>query len=224
MSFSAALLMTGWWCIPYQDKMAVRSAGGARHYTNVVTLVLEKLEEMPTRRVCLEQHCLSWQHRRAGDAVPRGRDVGGGIVIAPPAVMAQLIVLTEKAYAFTHDRVQEAAFALLDQRERSHLPDHRQPAGGRLRRQAAGNDAVPRRAPRRPRWTAFMRCSARCSMSSALLGRTAASALGDYHSALSYIQVARALGNAGAVSDFMLDIEEAGCELRSATGANPRAV
>ncbi len=35
---------------------------------------------------------------------------------------------------------------------------------------------------------------------------------GDYLSALSYIQTARALGNAGPVSDFMLDIEEAGCE------------
>lgn len=29
---------------------------------------------------------------------------------------------------------------------------------------------------------------------------------------MSYIQTARALGNAGTVSDFMLDIEEAGCE------------
>ncbi|MGU0055526.1 hypothetical protein ACVXG7_03500 [Enterobacter hormaechei] len=37
-------------------------------------------------------------------------------------------------------------------------------------------------------------------------------------------QTARALGNAGPVSDFMLDIEEAGCALRWAPGAHACAV
>jgi hypothetical protein len=45
-----------------------------------------------------------------------------------------------------------------------------------------------------------------------LLAARRAKRSGDYLSALSYIQTARALGNAGTVSDFMLDIEEAGCE------------
>ena len=96
----------------YQDKwqydlQAIR----ARHYTeNVVTLVLEKLEEMPdeTRRLLGSIACLGG----TGELEMLCRVVGMSVAeiryALHPAVMAQLIVLTEKAYAFTHDRVQEA--------------------------------------------------------------------------------------------------------------------
>ncbi|HGF1364264.1 TPA: ATP-binding protein [Enterobacter cloacae] len=202
----------------YQDKwqydlQAIR----ARHYTeNVVTLVLEKLEEMPdeTRRLLGSIACLGG----TGELEMLCRVVGMSVAeiryALHPAVMAQLIVLTEKAYAFTHDRVQEAAFALLDQRERSHLHLTTASLLAEAARQAAGNELLFRAvhhvtaaldsiqpAPQRQMFREL-----------SLLAARRAKRTGDYHSALSYIQTARALGNAGAVSDFMLDIEEAGCE------------
>lgn len=202
----------------YQDKwqydlQAIR----ARHYTeNVVTLVLEKLEEMPdeTRRLLGSIACLGG----TGELEMLCRVVAMSVAeiryALHPAVMAQLIVLTEKAYAFTHDRVQEAAFALLDQRERSHLHLTTASLLAEAARQAAGNELLFRAvhhvtaaldsiqpAPQRQMFREL-----------SLLAARRAKRTGDYHSALSYIQTARALGNAGAVSDFMLDIEEAGCE------------
>lgn len=104
----------------HYDLQAIR----ARHYTeNVVTTVLEQLEELPdeTRRLLGSIACLGG----TGEMEMMCRVVGMSMAemryALHPAVMAQLIVLTEKAYSFTHDRVQEAAFALLDRHEKSHL-------------------------------------------------------------------------------------------------------
>lgn len=160
----------------YQDKwhydlQAIR----ARHYTeNVVTLVLEQLEELPdeTRRLLGSFACLGGKGEMEMICRVVGMSMAEMRYALHPAVMAQLIVLTEKEYAFTHDRVQEAAFALLDPHEKSHLH----------------------------------------LTTASLLAARRAKRTGDYLSALSYIQTARALGNAGVVSDFVLDIEEAGCE------------
>ena len=110
--------------------------------------------------------------------------------------------------------MQEAAFALLDQRERSHLHLTTASLLAEAARQAAGNELLFRAvhhvtaaldsiqpAPQRQMFREL-----------SLLAARRAKRTGDYHSALSYIQTSRALGNAGTVSDFMLDIEEAGCE------------
>jgi hypothetical protein len=200
----------------YQDKwhydlQAIR----ARHYTeNVVTLVLEQLEELPdeTRRLLGSIACLGG----TGEMEMICRVVGMSMAemrYALPAVMAQLIVLTEKEYAFTHDRVQEAAFALLDRMRKATFMTTASLLADAAR-QAAGNELLFRAvhhvtaaldsiqpAPQRQMFREL-----------SLLAARRAKRTGDYLSALSYIQTARALGNAGTVSDFMLDIEEAGCE------------
>ena len=197
----------------HYDLQAIR----ARHYTeNVVTLVLEQLKEMPdeTRRLLGSIACLGC----TGELEMLCRVVGQSAAeiryALHPAVTAQLIVLTEKEYAFTHDRVQEAAFALLDEGEKSHLHLTTASLLADAARQTAGNELLFRAvhhvsaaldciqpAPQRQRFRELSLQAAR-----------RAKRTGDYLSALSYIQTARALGNAGPVSDFMLDIEEAGCE------------
>lgn len=202
----------------YQDKwrydlQAIR----ARHYTeNVVTLVLEQLKEMPeeTRRLLGSIACLGG----TGELEMMCRVVGMSVAeiryALHPAVTAQLIVLTETEYAFTHDRVQEAAFALLDHAEKSHLHLTTASLLADTARKAAGNELLFRAVHH---VTAALDCiqpapQRQMFRELSLLAARRAKRTGDYPSALSYIQTARALGNAGAVSDFMLDIEEAGCE------------
>ena len=130
----------------YQDKwrydlQAIR----ARHYTeNVVTLVLEQLKEMPeeTRRLLGSIACLGG----TGELEMMCRVVGMSVAeiryALHPAVTAQLIVLTETEYAFTHDRVQEAAFALLDHAEKSHLHLTTASLLADTARKAAGNELL----------------------------------------------------------------------------------
>jgi len=202
----------------YQDKWQYDlQAICARHYTeNVVTLVLEQLEEMPeeTRRLLGSIACLGC----TGELEMMCRVVGMSVAeiryALHPAVTAQLIVLTETAYAFTHDRVQEAAFALLDPGEKSHLHLTTARLLADAARQAAGNELLFRAVHH---VTAALDCiqpapQRQMFRELSLLAARRAKRTGDYASALGYIQTARALGNAGAVSDFMLDIEEAGCE------------
>ncbi|HCD2233282.1 TPA: AAA family ATPase [Enterobacter hormaechei] len=197
----------------HYDLQAIR----ARHYTeNVVTLVLEQLKEMPdeTRRLLGSIACLGCTGELEMLCRVVGRSAAEIRYALHPAVTAQLIVLTEKEYAFTHDRVQEAAFALLDEGEKSHLHLTTASLLADAARQTAGNELLFRAvhhvsaalnciqpAPQRQRFRELSLQAAR-----------RAKRTGDYLSALSYIQTARALGNAGPVSDFMLDIEEAGCE------------
>lgn len=202
----------------YQDRwqydlQAIR----ARHYTeNVVTLVLEQLEEMPeaTRRLLGSIACLGC----TGELEMLCRVVGISVAeiryALHPAVVAQLIVLTEKEYAFTHDRVQEAAFALLDDSEKSHLHLTTASLLADTARQAAGNEVLFRAVHH---VTAALDCiqpapQRQMFRELSLLAARRAKRTGDYPSALSYIQTARALGNGGMVSDFMLDSEEAACE------------
>jgi predicted ATPase/signal transduction histidine kinase len=206
----------------YQDKWhydlhAIR----IRHYTeNVVTLVLQQLEEMPeeTRRLLGSIACLGGSGelemvcRVVAMSVPEIR------YALHPAVTAQLLTLSDGSYAFTHDRVQEAAFALLDNAERSRLHLTTASLLAESARQAAGNEILFRAvhhvtaaldsiqpAPQREMFRELSLLAARRARRS-----------GDYLSALSYIQTARALGNAAALpesaSDFTLDSEEAGCQ------------
>lgn len=195
------------------DLQAIR----ARHYTeNVVTLVLKQLEEMPeaTRRLLGSIACLGC----SGELEMMCRVVGMSLAeiryALHPATIAQLIVLTDKEYAFTHDRVQEAAFALLDPQEKSHLHLTTASLLADAARQAAGNELLFRAVHH---VTAALDCiqpapQRQMFRELSLLAARRAKRTGDYLSALSYIRTARALGNSGAISDFMLDIEEAGCE------------
>ncbi|MWL73330.1 histidine kinase, partial [Escherichia coli] len=198
------------WCY---DLEAIR----ARHYTeNVVTLVLQQLEEMPeeTRHLLGSIACLGG----SGELEMVCRVVGMSVAeiryALHPAVTAQLIALSDGDYAFIHDRVQEAAFALLDNEEKSRLHLTTACVLAESARQAAGNEILFRAvhhvtaaldciqpAPERQKFRELSLLAARRARRS-----------GDYPSALSYIQTARALGNAGSVRDVALDLEEAGCE------------
>lgn len=206
----------------YQDKWhydlhAIR----IRHYTeNVVTLVLQQLEEMPeeTRRLLGSIACLGGSGelemvcRVVAMSVPEIR------YALHPAVTAQLLTLSDGSYAFTHDRVQEAAFALLDNAERSRLHLTTASLLAESARQAAGNEILFRAVHH---VTAALDCIQPAPQREmfrelSLLAARRARRSGDYLSALSYIQTARALGNAAALpesaSDFTLDSEEAGCQ------------
>lgn len=109
-----------------------------------MTLVLEQLKEMPdeTRRLLGSIACLGC----TGELEMLCRVVGQSAAeiryALHPAVTAQLIVLTEKEYAFTHDRVQEAAFALLDEGEKSHLHLTTASLLADAARQTAGNELL----------------------------------------------------------------------------------
>ncbi len=96
----------------YQDKwhydlQAIR----ARHYTeNLVTLVLEQLEELPdeTRRLLGSIACLGGTGEMEMICRVVGMSMAEMRYALHPAVMAQLIVLAEKKVRLHHDRVQEA--------------------------------------------------------------------------------------------------------------------
>lgn len=202
----------------YQDKWCYDlGAIRARHYTeNVVTLVLQQLEEMPeeTRRLLGSIACLGGSGEL--DIVCRvvGMSVAEIRYALHPAVSAQLITLSGEDYAFTHDRVQEAASALLDSEEKSRLHLTTASVLAESARQAAGNEILFRAVHH---VTAALDCIQPAPQRQqfrelSLLAARRAKRSGDYLSALSYIQTARALGNADSASDFMLDIEEAGCE------------
>ncbi|MDI6439459.1 trifunctional serine/threonine-protein kinase/ATP-binding protein/sensor histidine kinase [Cronobacter dublinensis] len=180
-----------------------------RHYTeNVVTLVLQQLEELPpeTQKLLGSLACLGC----SGDLVM----VSGVVGLSPaeilyqlhPAVVAQLITITQDDYAFTHDRVQEAAFALLtpDEKRRIHLTTASVLA--QAARHAAGNDLLFRAvhhvtaalesiepAPQRQMFREL-----------SLLAARRARFTGDYRSALTYLHTARALGHDASTPDFTL--------------------
>ncbi|MFW0880037.1 trifunctional serine/threonine-protein kinase/ATP-binding protein/sensor histidine kinase [Cronobacter dublinensis] len=204
---------TRWsWSLP-----AIRT----RHYTeNVVTLVLQQLEELPpeTQKLLGSLACLGCSGELAMVSGVVGLSPAEILYQLHPAVVAQLITITQDDYAFTHDRVQEAAFALLtpDEKRRIHLTTASVLA--QAARHAAGNDLLFRAvhhvtaalesiepAPQRQMFREL-----------SLLAARRARFIGDYRSALTYIHTARALGHDAATPDFTLDTEEAECQL--ATG------
>jgi hypothetical protein len=170
----------------YQDKwhydlQAIR----ARHYTeNVVTLVLEQLEELPdeTRRLLGSIACLGGTGEMEMICRVVGMSMAEMRYALHPAVMAQLIVLTEKEYAFTHDRVQEAAFALLDRHEKSHL--HLTTAS--LLADAARRRRERTAVPRRSRHGRAGQHSARSAAADVPRAEPAGRATGETHGRLSF--------------------------------------
>ncbi len=190
----------------------------ARHYMeNVAGLVLQQLETMPkeTRRLLGSLACLGASGQLSLLSQIQGAAVGKIRDQLYPAVVAQLITLNAEEYAFTHDRVHEAAFALIEPAEKKRL--HMTAAGllAADARQSGGNGTLFR--------TIYHVAAVSESLLSAkerdeyralsLLAAQQAKLTGDYLSALRYLKTARTL-SAGTDSDqaFILDMEEAECE------------
>lgn len=206
----------------YQDRWhydlhAIRT----RHYTeNVVTLMLQQLKELPqeTRRLLGSIACLGCTGELGMICRVLSMTQAEIRYALHPAVVAQLIVLSEKGYAFLHDRVQEAAFALLDAGEKSAIHLTTASLLADAARQAAGNELLFRAVHHvTAALDAIQPAQQRQQFRElSLLAAQRARRTGDYLSALGYIRTARALGNhvlpSGGVSNFSLDIEEAGCE------------
>ncbi|PLR42313.1 trifunctional serine/threonine-protein kinase/ATP-binding protein/sensor histidine kinase [Chimaeribacter arupi] len=201
----------------HYDLPAIR----ARHYTeNVAGLVLQQLAQMPpdTRKLLGSLACLG----NAGNLAVLTRVLRTGITemcrVLHPAVAAQLITLSVNEYAFTHNRVQEAAFALLDPAEKSHLHLATASLLAEMSQQATGNDTLFRAVHHvasaieaiepLPQRRMFRELS--------LLAAQRAKRTGDSLSALGYLRTARALADKNAPDDhqltFTLDLEEAECE------------
>lgn len=200
----------------HYDLSAIR----ARHYTeNVAGRVLAKLAQMPpdTRTLLGSLACLGG----AGNLALLNRVLGTEPAethrMLHPAVAAQLITLSVNEYAFTHSRVQEAAFALLGPAEKSHLHLTAARLLAEMSQQAGGNDTLFRAvhhvasaldAVGPPQRRMF------CELS--LLAAQRAKRTGDSVSALGYLRTARALANPAEPDDhrltFTLDLEEAECE------------
>lgn len=197
------------------------SAIQQRHYTeNVVSLVLEQLGKMPetTRTLLGSLACLG--SRGELSLIGRVLCLSDATIHYQlhPAVTAQLVTLTQNSWTFTHDRVQEAAFALLDAVQRSHVHITTARLLAETSRQAAGNEVLFRaihhvsaaiESIQPPRQREMFR-------ELSMLAVQRAKRTGDFLSALRYLQTARALSGHNhsqeALPDLRLELEEAECE------------
>lgn len=129
-----------------------------------------------------------------------------------PAVAGKLIALTDTRYAFTHDRVHEAAFSLLTHAQTLRL--HQQAASllAASVARARGNETLFRAmhhiglATAAPLTAAQNRHYYQLSLTAAKRAKDT----GDYDSALRYLATARRA--AAAPHDFSLALEEAECD------------
>ncbi|PLR31441.1 histidine kinase [Chimaeribacter californicus] len=200
----------------HYDLPAIR----ARHYTeNVAGLVLQQLVQMPpaTRTLLGSLACLGGTGNLAVLTRVAGTDIAETRRVLHPAVAAQLITLSANEYAFTHNRVQEAAIALLDPAEKRRLHLATASLLAEMSRQATGNDTLFRAVHHvasamdasepLPQRRMFRELS--------LLAAQRAKRTGDSLSALGYLRTARALADHSVPDDpltFTLDLEEAECE------------
>ncbi|AHY08041.1 ATP-binding sensor histidine kinase [Serratia plymuthica] len=190
----------------------------ARHYTeNVVGLVLQQLEKMPeeTRKLLGSLACLGSSGELG--TISRVLNLSDTDIRYQlhPAVTAQLITLSADTYTFPHDRVQEAAFALLDAGERGHLHLTTASLLAEASRQAAGNEMLFRAIHH---VSAAIDCvqppqQRKMFRELSMLAARRAKRSGDYLSAQRYLQTARALGGpvSDSAADFALELEEAEC-------------
>ncbi|WP_255556749.1 AAA family ATPase [Sodalis sp. dw_96] len=192
-----------------------------RQYTeNVANLVLQQLERMPatTQKLLGCLACLG----RYGDIAMLSRVQGIPTAEIPrllqPAIVAQVIVLSTDRYLFTHDRIQEAAFALLNPAEKSHLHLSAAILLAEKAPQSAGDDKLFLAVDHASCAVSLIRSAEqrRMFLELSLLAAQRAKRTGDVVSALSYLRTANALRESRRQPqndlDFILGLEEAECE------------
>ncbi|MGJ0480178.1 AAA family ATPase [Pantoea agglomerans] len=195
-----------------------RQALTARHYTdNVASLVLNQLARMPesTRQLLGSLACLG----ASGELSLSGHLNATPVTLIQqqlePAVSSRFITLTGGHYAFTHDRVHNAALLLPDLRQQQHL--HQQAAAWLSAAVATADNSetlfravyhigmiaeLPLSVAERERY--YPLC---------LRAAQAAKRAGDYLSALRYLRTAQRLSLRMVTgNDFMLGFDEAECE------------
>ena len=189
----------------------------ARHYTdNVASRVLQELTTMPlpTRELLGWLACLGASGDLRALAQMQQSAVHALRERLYPAIIAQLVTLTGDDYAFTHDRVHAASFALIgdDDRQQLHLnaaillsDQAGQVDGSRALFQAVHHIAavsrVLARSPHRDACYAITVQAARQAKNSA-----------DYASALRYLHVAQVLKQPdNDEQTLMLNLEAAKC-------------
>ncbi|EPR9086866.1 trifunctional serine/threonine-protein kinase/ATP-binding protein/sensor histidine kinase [Cronobacter dublinensis] len=199
------------------------------HYTeNVLALVLQQLEGLPpeTQKLLGGMACLGCTGELSTVSGVVGMSIAGIVYRLHPAIVAQLVTLNNDGYAFTHDRVQEAAFALLEPGEKSRIHLATASLLAQAARQAAGNELLFRAVHHVTAAIDSIEPASQRQMfrELSLLAARRARFTGDYLSALNYLKTARALGHDAASPDFMLDTEEAECHLALGHFDNTRAL
>lgn len=192
-----------------------RAALAARPCTdNVASLVVRQLAQLPYATRLLLGHLACLGSR--GELALLGKivNVSGAQMVQKlaPAIAGKFITLAESGYAFTHDRVHEAAFSLVTYTQTLRL--HQQAACllAESVARATGNETLFRAmhhialSAEAPLTSAQMRRY--CQLSLTAVQR--AKGTGDYASALRYLATARRF--ASSPQRFTLALEEAECE------------
>lgn len=190
----------------------------ARQYTdNVATLVLNQLARMPeaTRQLLGSLACLGASGELSLLSHINATSVSRILQQLEPAVSGRFITLTGGNYAFTHDRVHNAAFLLLDLRQQHSL--HQQAAAWLS---AAVVNADHSETLFRAAYHIGMIAELPLSVADreryyplCLRAAQGAKRAGDYLSALRYLRSAQQLSQRMVTgNDFMLGIDEAECE------------
>ncbi|WP_418163334.1 trifunctional serine/threonine-protein kinase/ATP-binding protein/sensor histidine kinase [Pantoea vagans] len=202
----------------------------ARQYTdNVATLVLNQLVRMPeiTRQLLGDLACLGTSGELSLISHISGTPVTRLQQQLEPAVSGRFITLTGGNYAFTHDRVHNAAFLLPDRRQQQHL--HQQAA-------AWLSDAVMTADNSETLFRAVYHIGmiAELPLSVAereryyplcLRAAQGAKRAGDYLSALCYLRTAQRLSQRMVTgNDFMLGLDEAECEFLHGNLSNAQSL
>lgn len=190
----------------------------ARQYTdNVASIVVKQLERMPesARQLLGCLACLGSN----GDLALISQILGMSVLKVQerlaPAISAKFITLTFDEYAFSHNRVHDAAFSLISFKQKLRL--HQQAACllAESARRAEGNETLFR---------AVHHITLMCdvpltSMQSknyyqlSFMAAQQAKRAGDYTSALRYLQTAHSLnGQLTQRNDFAISLEQADCK------------
>lgn len=192
-----------------------RAALAARPCTeNVASLVVKQLAQLPcaTRQLLGELACLGSSGDLGLLAEIRQQGIHAMTQTLAPALVGKFITLAQTRYAFSHDRVQEAAFSLVTHHQTLRLHQHAACLLAASAPRATGNETLFRalyhiaRSAEAP----LTSTQARRYFQLALTAAQRARRTGDYSSALRYLTTARRL--ATPQHAFTLALEEAECE------------